>query len=69
MPIDVDAYCSGEVILRIPKGMYDLSQASTNLPFLTAIAKRLLHSAFGESTLEATYNVSSIEDVNSFCSL
>lgn len=69
VPIDVDAYRSGEVVLNIPKSIYDLSQTSTNwsseLPSLSGSCTV----GSGGNKLEATHSVSKIEEVDSFCSL
>jgi hypothetical protein len=67
--IDVDAYHSGEVVLKIPKSLYDLSQASPNwvseLPSLGGCCVPDL----AQNRLEAAHKVSKLEDVYSFCSL
>ncbi len=69
VPIDVDAYRSGEIVLKIPKSIYDLSQASTNwvseLPSLSGCC--LVDP--GQNAVEATHKVSKVEDVSRFCSL
>jgi hypothetical protein len=68
VPVDVDAYFSGEVVLRIPQRVYDLSKATTNwtseLPSLSGCTVRS-----GDNNLEANFTVSKKEDVSSFCSL
>ncbi len=69
VPIDVDAYRDAEVVLNIPKNIYDLSAASTNwsseLPSISGCCTL----GSGENTLETTFKVSNVEDVDSFCSL
>jgi YaaC-like Protein len=68
-PIDVDAHFSGEVVLKIPQRIYDISRASpdwtSELPTLSGCC-----TAGSEgNNLEATFRVSRYEDVSSFCSL
>lgn len=69
VPIDVDAYHSGEVILNIPQSIYDLLQASTNwrseLPSLSGCC--VVRS--GGNAFKTKHKISKIEDVDSFCAL
>jgi hypothetical protein len=68
VPIDVDAYFSGEVVLKIPQSVYDLSKATTNWTSeLPSLSGRTVRS--GDNNLEAKFTVSKYEDVSSFCSL
>jgi hypothetical protein len=69
VPLDVNAYYSGEVVLRIPRTAYDLSKASTDwtseLPSLSGCCTV----RSGENSLEATFKVSKRQDASNFCSL
>lgn len=69
VPIKVEAYRDGEVILRIPKSVYDLSSKakdwSSELPSISGCCTL----GPDENTLKTTFNVSSMEDVMNFCSL
>ncbi len=68
VPIDLEVYRDEEVVLRIPKSIYDLSSNATNwsseLPSISGCCTL----GSDENTLETTFEVSSREDVISFCS-
>jgi hypothetical protein len=69
VPVDVDAYFSGDVILNIPQRFYDLSQ---NLAIWTSELPSLGGCCTVEpegNKLEVTHRVSNYEDVSNFCSL
>jgi hypothetical protein len=69
VPVDVDAYRSGEVILKMPQRIYDISRASpdwtSELPSLSGCCTV----GAGVNELESTFTTSKLEDVHNFCSL
>ena len=69
VPINVDAYRSGELVLKIPKSIYDLSHASSNWGSELSSLSGCCVLGSGDNTLEVTHKVSKREDVDSFCSL
>lgn len=71
IPIDVDAYFNGEVILNVPKNVYDLSKASSvwtsELPSLASCCSLIA----GENALKVLYRLpeKDRQAITNFCSL
>jgi hypothetical protein len=69
IPVDVDAHFSGEVVLKIPQKIYDVSRASPDWTSELPILSGCCTVGSEGNNLEATFRVSKYEDVSSFCSL